>query len=54
MVATAIAVIALAIVLILGGVMLKNFAITALIGIVINAAVAILVMPEMANGSKKA
>lgn len=51
---TAIAVIALAIVLILGGVMLKNFAITALIGIVINAAVAILVMPEMANGSKKA
>ncbi len=51
---TAIAVIALALVLILGGVMLKNFAITALIGIAINAAVAILVMPEMANGSKKA
>ena len=51
---TAIAAIALAVIIILGGVMLKNFAITALIGIVINAAVAIIVMPEMANGSKKA
>lgn len=51
---TAIGVIAFAIILILGGVMLKNFAITALIGIVINAAVAIFVMPEMANSSKKA
>ena len=51
---SAIGVIAFALILILGGVMLKNFAITALIGIVINAAVAIFVMPEMANNSKKA
>ena len=51
---SAIAAIAFAVVLILGGTMLANFAITALIGIVINAAVAILVMPEMLFSSKKA
>ncbi len=50
----AIAAIAFAIMLILGGVMLKSFAVTALIGIVINAAVAIFVLPGMANSSKKA
>lgn len=54
LVISAMAVIAFALMLILGGVMLKNFAVTALIGIIINAAVAILVMPEMASSSKKA
>ncbi len=52
LVISAIAAIAFALMLILGGVMLKNFAITALIGVVINAAVAILVMPEMASPKK--
>lgn len=52
LVVSLIAVIAFTLMLILGGVMLKNFAITALIGVVINAAVAILVMPEMASSKK--
>ncbi len=50
----AIAAIAFAIMLILGGVMLRTFALTSLIGIVINAAVAIFVLPGMASSSEKA
>lgn len=53
-VVSAIAAIGFAVVLIIGGAMLSNFAVTALIGIVINAAVTMLVMPGMLNGSKKA
>ncbi len=51
---SAVAAVGLAVVLIFGGSMLANFATTALIGVIINAAVVILVMPEMLNGSKKA
>ena len=51
---SAVAAVGLAVVLIFGSSMLANFATTALIGVIINAAVAILVMPEMLNGSKKA